>query len=103
MAFIKTLLIWLRRLLLLVWCLVLAIGVTKFYMDNTAATNVVLWGAQFTDVAVSRIIFVALGLGMSVTFLLLVPWVLWLRTKLIKARYQLAKAQNSLQTLNIKP
>ncbi len=103
MVFVKKILVWLRRLLLVAWCLVLAVGVTKFYMDNTATTEVVLWGAHLADVAVSRIIFVALGLGMGVTFLLLLPWVFWLRAKLIKSRYQLAKAQNSLQTLTVKP
>jgi hypothetical protein len=103
MAFVKKMLVWLRRLLLILWCLVLAVGVTKFYMDNIATTEVVLWGVHLADVAVSRIIFVALGLGMGVTFLLLLPWVFWLRAKLIKARFQLAKAQNSLQTLSVKP
>ncbi len=99
MALLKTLLLWFKRTLLLLWCLVLALIVVKFYLDNTDTLNVVIYHWTLEDVAVSQYSFVLLGAGMSVAIVAFLPWVLLLRARLIRVNAKLSRAQTALQSL----
>lgn len=99
MTLLKTLLVWLKRILLLLWCLVLALIVVKFYLDNTDTLNVVIYRWTLQDVAVSQYSFVLLGGGMGVAILAFLPWVLLLRARLMRANAQLNRARTALQSL----
>jgi uncharacterized membrane protein YciS (DUF1049 family) len=84
---------------MLLWWLILALLVIKFYLDNGATVDVVFYQATLRDVAVSQLAFSLVGAGMALAVLLLLPWVLLWRLRLIRLEKQLKRTKTALQAV----
>ncbi len=94
---IKAIATWIKRIVLLVWLLVLLMVVLKFYFDNPGHVSITFWRWTKPEVSLPILVFGLISIGMAIALLALAPWVLVTRIKLRRMKGKLVESQAALK------
>lgn len=90
---------WSARLLVVIWLLLLCIAIVHFVIENTSTVALTFYKWDFTAVPVPTLSLMLLGIGMLITFLFLLPWLLLMQVKVQHLRKQVAKQRSALKSV----
>ena len=90
---------WSARILVVIWLLLLCLAIVHFVIENTSTVALTFYKWDFTAVPVPTLSLMLLGIGMLITFLFLLPWLLLMQVKVQHLRKQVAKQRSALKSL----
>lgn len=100
---IRSLWVWIKRLLLLVWLLVLVWASIKFYLDNRVEVAITLWRWTIDGFNLASVIYALMVMSMLLTLLALLPWAMVMRVKLRRTEKRLKESRAALDAVSNSP